>query len=71
MKIVQILLDNKLAAGNSKNWQSKFDYHINYYLTGLLSAFENGKPEISGKYSFDLPQIKSETDWNKNHLRIS
>ncbi|MBS1751498.1 MAG: DinB family protein [Bacteroidetes bacterium] len=40
-------------------------YHINYYLAGLLSAFENGRLEISDKYSFDLPQIKSETDWNK------
>lgn len=40
-------------------------YHINYYLAGLLSAFENGKLEISDKYSFDLPQIQSETDWNK------
>ncbi len=39
-------------------------YHINYYLAGLLSAFENGKLEISDKYSFDLPQIKSETDWD-------
>lgn len=40
-------------------------YHVNYYLAGLLSAFENGKLEISDKYSFDLPQIKSEADWNK------
>ena len=40
-------------------------YHINYYLAGLLNAFENGKLEISDKYSFDLPQIHSEADWNK------
>ncbi|MVN20668.1 DinB family protein [Mucilaginibacter arboris] len=40
-------------------------YHINYYLAGLLDAFENGKLEISDKYSFDLPQIHSEADWNK------
>jgi len=40
-------------------------YHINYYLAGLLSAFENGKLDISDKYSFDVPQINSETDWNK------
>ncbi len=39
-------------------------YHINYYLAGLLSAFENGRLDIRDKYSFDLPQIKSETDWN-------
>ena len=40
-------------------------YHINYYLGGLLNAFENGKLEISDKYSFDLPQIQSEENWNK------
>ncbi len=39
-------------------------YHINYYLAGLLSAFENGKLEISDKYSFDLPEITSEIEWN-------
>ena len=40
-------------------------YHINYYLAGLLNAFENGKLEISDKYSFDLPPINSEFEWNK------
>lgn len=40
-------------------------FHINYYLEGLLSAFETGRLEISDKYSFDLPQIKSESDWDK------
>lgn len=61
----------------SVNWQQatqKFDtlntiaaltYHINYYLAGLLNAFENGKLEIRDKYSFDLPPITDETDWNK------
>ena len=39
-------------------------YHINYYLAGLLNAFENGKLEISDKYSFDLPQMQSEVNWN-------
>jgi hypothetical protein len=39
-------------------------YHINYYLAGLLNAFKNGKLEISDKYSFDLPQLQSEADWN-------
>jgi hypothetical protein len=47
------------------NTVAALTYHINYYLTGLLNAFENGKLEISDKYSFDLPQISSETDWNK------
>lgn len=39
-------------------------FHINYYLEGLLSAFETGKLEISDRYSFDLPTINNEADWN-------
>lgn len=38
-------------------------YHINYYLEGLLSAFRTGKLDISDKYSFDVPEISSESDW--------
>lgn len=34
-------------------------------MEGLLNAFENGKLEISDKYSFDLPPIIAEADWNK------
>ncbi len=40
-------------------------YHINYYLAGLLAAFESGKLEISDKFSFDLPPLTSEGDWKK------
>ncbi|MBK8330041.1 MAG: DinB family protein [Bacteroidetes bacterium] len=39
-------------------------YHLNYYLAGLIKAFENGKLEISDKYSFDLPKIDSAYDWD-------
>ena len=40
-------------------------FHINYYLAGLLNAFEKGKLEISDKYSFDFPPIQSASDWNQ------
>lgn len=49
----------------SLNTIAALTYHINYYLEGLLNAFESGKLEISDKYSFDLPPIRSEADWNK------
>lgn len=39
-------------------------YHINYYLSGLLDAFDTGKLEIRDKFSFDAPTIDSENDWN-------
>ncbi len=38
-------------------------FHINYYLEGLLNAFENGRLDISDKYSFDLPPINSAIEW--------
>lgn len=40
-------------------------FHINYYLSGLISAFKTGRLEISDKHSFDLAPILSEADWDK------
>lgn len=39
-------------------------YHINYYLSGLLSAFASGTLSISDRFSFDLPKIQSQAEWN-------
>lgn len=59
----------------SVNWQQaneKFEnlntialltFHINYYLSGLLNVFYGGELEIRDKYSFDMPEIKSESEW--------
>lgn len=30
-----------------------------------MNVFEGGKLEIKDKYSFDMPEIKSESDWNE------
>ena len=47
----------------SLNTIAALTYHINYYLTGLLFTFENGRLDISDKYSFDLPTVFTEADW--------
>ena len=39
-------------------------FHINYYLGGLIRAFENGNLDIRDKYSFDLDPLTSEEEWN-------
>ncbi|WP_426790557.1 DinB family protein [Sphingobacterium sp. WOUb80] len=49
---------------NNLNTIAALTYHINYYLEGLLTAFERGKLEISDKYSFDVPVITSKADWD-------
>ncbi|TMU51004.1 DinB family protein [Flagellimonas algicola] len=40
-------------------------FHINYYLAGLIVVFQGGALEIRDKYSFDLPPINSQADWEK------
>ena len=48
----------------SLNSIAALTYHINYYLAGLLQVLKGGKLEMSDKYSFDVPPITSEADWN-------
>lgn len=48
----------------SLNTIAALTFHINYYIAGLLSAFQNGKLEIRDKYSFDMLPVNSEQDWN-------
>ncbi len=38
-------------------------FHINYYLKGLIHVFEGGPLDIKDKFSFDLPEITSEAEW--------
>ena len=38
-------------------------YHINYYLRGLLQVLHGGALEIKDKYSFDMPPVTNENDW--------
>lgn len=40
-------------------------YHINYYLAGLLEVLRGGPLSIRDKFSFDLPEIKTEEDWQR------
>lgn len=40
-------------------------FHVNYYLAGLIAVFQGGALEIRDKYSFDLPPINSQADWEK------
>lgn len=64
-QLLGISLQQAIQKVGSLNTIAALTYHINYYLEGLLNAFESGKLEISDKYSFDLPPIRSEADWNK------
>ncbi|MGI9158633.1 MAG: DinB family protein, partial [Saprospiraceae bacterium] len=47
------------------NTIAQLTFHINYYLRGILQVFRGGALEIRDKYSFDLPELRSEADWDR------
>lgn len=38
-------------------------FHIDYYTAGLINVFEGGDLEIRDQFSFDLPPIENEEQW--------
>lgn len=40
-------------------------FHVNYYVSAVLKVLEGEPLNASDKYSFDLPAITSEDDWQK------
>lgn len=62
----QLLSVNREQAINKVgdlNTIAALTFHINYYLEGILHVFDGGQLEISDQYSFDLPPIETEADW--------
>lgn len=38
-------------------------FHINYYISAVLKVLEGGPLDASDKYSFDVPPVRSQADW--------
>lgn len=64
-QLLSISWEQAIKKMGNLNTIALLTFHINYYLVGLLNVFNGGELEIRDKYSFDLPEIKSEKDWSK------
>jgi hypothetical protein len=64
-QLIDINWEQAILKINHLNTIAALTYHINYYLKGLLAAFETGRLEINDKYSFDLPEITGKVDWDE------
>lgn len=40
-------------------------YHINYYVSAVSKVLQGASLDAHDKYSFDLPPIRSQEDWEK------
>ncbi len=50
---------------HSFNTIAALTYHIHYYIAGILNVFEGGSLDIRDRYSYDLPPIESQEDWER------
>lgn len=55
---------------NGLNSIAALTFHIDYYIAGVLQVFNGGTLDIRDKYSFDMPAISSEPDWEKIKDRL-
>ena len=62
-QLKEVSLALAVAEKDELNSLAKLAFHLNYYLGGVLNVFEGGDLEIRDKFSFDLPELKTETDW--------
>lgn len=47
----------------SLNTIAMLTFHIDYYMAGLIQVFEGEPLEIRDQYSFDLPPVESQEQW--------
>jgi hypothetical protein len=40
-------------------------YHMNYYVSAVMKVLQGGPLDAKDKYSFELPPIHSQEDWEK------
>jgi hypothetical protein len=62
-QITGIQWEQAIQKFQNLNTIAQLTFHITYYLKGVLQVFEGGDLEIRDRYSFDMPKIQSEADW--------
>ena len=50
---------------NDLNTIAMLVFHINYYVSSVLKVLRGGTLDAHDKYSYDMPEIRSEEDWQK------
>ena len=69
--LTDLTLEEASKTIGSHNSIALIIYHVNYYLAGLLDAFATGRLEIKDKYSFEMPTLVTETDWQQLKAEIN
>lgn len=64
-QLKDISLEQAITKVGSLNTIAMLTFHIDYYIAGLINVFEGGDLEIRDQFSFDLPSIESQEQWEE------
>ena len=64
-QLKDVTWEQATAKVGSLNTIAMLTFHIDYYLAGLIRVFEGGDLDIRDQYSFDLPPIESQEQWEE------
>lgn len=64
-QLSDVSLEQATAKVGSLNTIAMLAFHIDYYIAGLINVFEGGDLEIRDQFSFDLPSIESQEQWEE------
>ncbi|MET3034795.1 DUF1572 domain-containing protein [Chryseobacterium sp. NRRL B-14859] len=62
-QLSDIAWEDAVTRIGSLNTIAMLAFHIDYYIAGLVHVFEGGNLEIRDQFSFDLPPIESQEQW--------
>ena len=58
-------LEQALMKVGNHNSIAALTFHVDYYIGGVLHVLEGGTLDIHDKYSFDLPELTTEHQWQE------
>lgn len=62
-QIIDLNWEKATSKVHNFNTIAALTFHIHYYIAGITQVLEGGTLDIRDKYSFDLPPITSQKDW--------
>lgn len=64
-QLEDLTLEQARTSVHGLNSIARLVFHLNYYLEGIIQVLEGGALTIKDKYSFDLPELTSESSWQE------
>ncbi|WP_330744897.1 DUF1572 domain-containing protein [Chryseobacterium sp. CP-77] len=62
-QLSEVTWEQAVTKVDTLNTIAMLTFHIDYYIAGIINVFEGGALEIKDQFSFDLPPIESQQQW--------